>query len=156
MAHIRYAADGEITPERFIAALTDFSSARPALWPNLSARIFAVHERGETWADVTEGSDVPGLGGVWARERYDWSTPGIVTLTLVESPSFVPGTTIEYRVVPRAGGGCHVAVDFHRIASSPKGRLVGVLVQLGGSRQFAAQLRTTLARLAATGDAPRA
>jgi hypothetical protein len=40
-------------------------------------------------------------------------------------------------------------VDFQRIASSPKGRLVGAIVQLTGSRRFAQQLRETLARLAA-------
>lgn len=68
-------------------------------------------------ADVTEGTDV--FGGVWARERYDWSEPGRVTLTLVESPSFRPGTVIDYRVTPRPG----------------EGRLVGAIVQLVGSRR---------------------
>jgi hypothetical protein len=155
MAHIRYEADGDISPERFIAALTDFSDARPSLWPNLSPRQYAVHDRGDTWADVTEGSDVPGLGGVWAHERYDWSMPGLVQLTLIDAPDFVPGSVITYRVTPRASGGCHVAVDFQRIARTPKGRLVGVLVQLGGSRQFTAQLRTTLARLAALRVTPK-
>jgi hypothetical protein len=145
MARIHYEADGTIAPERFIAALTDFSDRRPELWPNLSAGLFRVHEQGDTWAEVTEGTAV--LGGVWAREHYDWSSPGLVRLRLVESPSFVPGTFIDYRVMPRVAGGCHVAVDFQRIARSPKGRLVGALVQLGGKRQFTAQLRETLARL---------
>jgi hypothetical protein len=144
MAKIHYAADGAIAPERFIAALTDFSPDRPRLWPNLSAKYYELHERGADWADVTEGTDV--LGGVFARERYDWSTPGIVRLRLIESPRFVPGTIIEYRVTPRDGG-CHLEVDFQRIAHDLRGRLVGVLVQLGGSRQFSAQLRETLARL---------
>ncbi|HTC86511.1 MAG TPA: hypothetical protein VK656_07385, partial [Candidatus Acidoferrum sp.] len=75
--------------------------------------------------------------------------PGLVQLRLIDAENFVPGTIITYRVTARPGGGCHVAVDFHRIARTPKGRLVGALVQLAGSRQFAAQLRTTLARLSA-------
>jgi hypothetical protein len=147
MARIHYEADGDVSAERFVAALTDFSSRRPEIWPNLSPAYFKLYERGDTWADVQEGSDV--LGGVWARERYDWSQPGRVTLTLVESPSFRPGTIIDYCVSDRPGGGCHVSVDFQRIATSLNGRIVGVAVQLLGRRRFAADLRETLARLAA-------
>jgi hypothetical protein len=145
MAKIHYEADGEITAARFIAALTDFSERRPELWPNLDARYFELHDQGHTWAEVTEGTDV--LGGVFARERYDWSEPGRVTLRLVASPDFRAGTSIDYHVTDRPGGGCHVAVDFQRIATSPKGRLVGLVVQLAGARRFAADLRETLVRL---------
>jgi hypothetical protein len=146
MAKIHYEADGAIPADRFIAALTDFSDRRPELWPNLDAKYYRLHERGETWAEVTEGTDL--LGGVWAREHYDWSGSGIVRLRLVDAVDFKPGTEIVYRVTPRADGGCHVTVDFQRIATSPRGRLVGIAVQLGGSRRFAADLRETLARLA--------
>jgi hypothetical protein len=58
LATIRYAADGTISPERFIAALTDFSEGRPEQWPNLDARFYRLHELGDTWAEVTEGTDV--------------------------------------------------------------------------------------------------
>ena len=146
MAKLHYEADGDISPERFIAALTDFSTKRTDWWPNLSASLFKVHQLGDTWADVTEGSD--DLGGVWARERYDWSEPGHVRLTLVEAASFKPGTSIDYRVTERAGGGCHVVVDFQRIATSLKGRFVGAALELMGERRFAAELRETLRRLA--------
>ena len=88
MATIRYSADGAISPERFIAALTDFSDRRPELWPNLDTRFFKLHERGETWAEVTEGTDV--LGGVWARERYDWSDPGGWCCAWSSRPTFGP------------------------------------------------------------------
>ncbi len=146
MAKIHYEADGSVSAERFIAALTDFSERRPEMWPNLDTKFFRVLERGETWAEVQEGTDV--LGGVWARERYDWSEPGRVTLTLVESPDFRPGTVIDYRVSARPDGGCHVAVDFRRIAASPRGRFVGAVVQLTGVGRFSKDLRETLTRLA--------
>jgi len=146
VAKIQYEADGEVSAQRFVAALTDFSERRPELWPNLDARFYRLFERGDTWAEVTEGTDV--LGGVWARERYDWSEPGRVTLTLLESPDFQPGTLITYRVSDRADGGCHVVVDFQRIAASPRGRLVGAVVQLAGVGRFGRDLRETLARLA--------
>ncbi len=146
MAKIHYEADGAIAADGFIAALTDFSDRRPELWPNLDDKFYELHDLGETWADVTEGTDV--LGGVWARERYDWSEPGVVRLRLVEAIDFRPGTEIVYRVTARPGGGCHVTVEFQRIASSLRGRVVGVAVQLSGARRFAADLRVTLERLA--------
>ena len=146
MAKIHYEADGDIPAARFIDALTDFSERRPELWPNLDSKFFRLIERGDTWAEVTEGTDV--LGGVWARERYDWSAPGRVTLTLQESPDFRPGTVIDYHVSDRAGGGCHVAVDFERIATSPRGRFVGAVVQLTGVGRFTRDLRETMSRLA--------
>lgn len=146
MAKIHYEADGAVSAERFVAALTDFSEHRPELWPNLDTKFFRLDERGDTWAEVQEGTDV--LGGVWARERYDWSEPGRVTLTLLESPDFRPGTVIDYRVTSRPDGGCHVAVDFQRIATSLRGRFVGAVVQLTGAGRFSKDLRETLARLA--------
>ena len=149
MAKIHYEADGPIAADRFIAALTNFGERRPELWPNLDAKYYRLHEQGDTWAEVTEGTDV--LGGVWARERYDWSEPGIVRLRLVDALDFRPGTVIEYRVTPLADGGCHVAVDFQRIAASLRGRVVGIGVQLGGARRFTADLRVTLDRLARAG-----
>ncbi len=85
-----------------------------------------------------------GLGA----EHYDWSEPGIVRLRLIEAVDFKPGTEIVYRVTSRPDGGCHVSVDFQRIAVSLRGRVVGVSVQLGGARRFAADLRVTLERLA--------
>jgi hypothetical protein len=148
VARIHYEADGTLSPERFIAALTDFSDRRPELWPNLDTRLYRLHELGDTWAEVTEGTDV--FGGVWAREHYDWSEPGHVRLTLVESPHFKPGTTIDYRVTPRPGGGSHVDVVSERIATSWPARLVGLVLQVIGTRRFARDLATTLERIGGT------
>ena len=150
MAKIHYEADGAISAARFTAALTDFSERRLKLWPNLDEKFFKVHEFGDTWAEVTEGTDV--LGGVWARERYDWSRPGLVTLRLLDAVDFRPGTLTEYRIADQSGGGCHVAVDFQRIATSLRGRFVGIVVQLTGVRRFRQDLRLTLDRLATMAD----
>jgi hypothetical protein len=152
VAKVHYEADGAISAERFIAALTDFSERRPELWPSLDAKYYKLHELGDAWAEVTEGTDL--LGGVWAREHYDWSQPGLVRLRLVEAVDFRPGTEIDYRVTSSADGGCHVAVDFQRIAASPRGVLVGVLVQLAGASRFTKDLRETLDRLARRPAAP--
>jgi hypothetical protein len=145
VAKIHYEADGAVSADRFIAALTDFGPRRPELWPGLDAKFFTLHELGDTWADVTEGTDI--FGGVWARERYDWSEPGVVRLTLQEAPDFTPGTTTVYRVTPAGADRCHVVVDFHRQARSMRGRLVGFLVAVAGRRRFADELRVMLDRL---------
>jgi hypothetical protein len=146
MARVRYEAGGRLMAQQFIAALTDFTDRRPAVWPGLSPRLYRVHHVGDTWAEATEGTDV--LGGIWARERYDWSTPGVVTICCLESPFFRAGVTTTWQVSPTASG-CHVEVDLHRMARSPRGFLVGAIVQLMGKRRFSAELRTALARLAA-------
>ena len=146
MGKVHYEADGSLSAAAFIGALTDFGPDRPDRWPNRDLKYYELHELGDTWADVTEGTDV--LGGVWARERYDWSQPGIVTLTLQEAIDFRPGTLITYRATDRADGGCHVAVDFQRIAASLRGRIVGLGLQVGGARRFRSDLEVTLARLA--------
>ncbi|MFL5674649.1 MAG: hypothetical protein ACJ779_06565 [Chloroflexota bacterium] len=149
MAKIHYEADGPVSPDRFIAALTDFGPARPELWPGLDAKFFELHDRGDTWADVTEGTDI--FGGVWAREHYDWSEAGTVRLTLREARDFRPGTVTTYRVTPGPNGGAHVAVDFQRTAASLRGRLVGVLVTLAGARRFRSELRQAMERLGTVG-----
>jgi hypothetical protein len=153
VAKIHYEANGAISADRFIAALTDFGERRPELWPGLDAKYYQLHDLGDTWADVTEGTDV--LGGVWARERYDWSEPGVVRLRLIDAADFRPGTVTVYRVTALPGGGCRVAVDFQRIARSLRGRVVGVAVQITGRRRFRNELRLALQRLAGAGpDAP--
>ncbi len=65
MARIHYETDGPVSPERFIAALTDFSKRRPELWPNLDAKFFKLHELGATWAEATDGTDM--------LERLGWT-----------------------------------------------------------------------------------
>ena len=68
MPRIEYSVDTDLAPERVLAAITDFSDRRPDLWPNISRKFWKLHDRGENWAECTEGSDV--AGGIWARERY--------------------------------------------------------------------------------------
>ncbi len=79
MARIQISTDSDVSADTVLAAITDFSPRRPALWPNLDPGVYTVHRRGIDWADVTEGSKI--AGGVWTRERYDWSVPGVVRVT---------------------------------------------------------------------------
>src|SRR5262245_49790034 len=95
MPRIEFDLTTGVSPDRFIAALTDFSPARADLWPNIDSQHLKVHEVGPDWADVTEGSSL--AGGVWERNRYDWSTAGTVRVETAESNTWRPGSFWLYR-----------------------------------------------------------
>ena len=57
-----------LTPEQYVAGLTDFGPGRSKLFGNSADDYLKVHSRGRSEADVTEGS-----GGIWERLHYDWS-----------------------------------------------------------------------------------
>ena len=59
-----------LTPEQYIAGLTDFGPGREKVFSKSADGYLKVHSVGPTEADVTEGS-----GGVWERLHYDWSNP---------------------------------------------------------------------------------
>jgi hypothetical protein len=86
------------TPDQVIELMTDFSPNRPRRWPASSARAFEVYHLGETDADIREGQDFPKL---WARWHYDWSVPGSVTLTVVDSDALATGSFMTL-TAPRA------------------------------------------------------
>lgn len=142
MGHLRVSADGGVPPQRFVDALTDFGPDRARWWDNSSDEFFAVHDVGDTWAEVTEG----GSGGIWQRIRYDWSTPGRVTLEVLDSNAFGPGSRWTYDV-SETSSGCHVELSIIRQPNSVKGRLFDALLQVIGPAYFRRDLRKTLAKL---------
>ena len=133
-------------PERVLAALIDFSADRPRIWPGLDPRFYEVHDLGETSAEVTEGSAF--AGGIWERARYDWSEPGAVTITVLDSNAFTPGGSWTYRISPD-GAGTRVDLRVERRGRTAKGRLLAALLHVTGRAVFCGDLRKTLAGLAA-------
>ena len=69
-----------LTPEQYVAGLTDFGPGRSKLFGNSADAYLKVHHKGPTEADVTEGS-----GGIWERLHYDWSNPNRAVLTTTDS-----------------------------------------------------------------------
>jgi hypothetical protein len=70
-----------------MGVLTDFSPARADTWPTIDSEHFMVHERGDTWAEVTEGTE-----SSWERARYEWDPAGdTVKVTTLDSKVFGPG-----------------------------------------------------------------
>ncbi|MCK6212003.1 SRPBCC family protein [Georgenia sp. EYE_87] len=139
MARITFEVDSPLPPETVLAHLTDFGNRRPDLWPAIDPRTYRVHGVGDGWADVTEGSDV--LGGIWARERYDWSEPGVVTATLQDSNFWHPGGTWELRAAPGPGGGSRLRVVRDRRARRPRAALLEAVLAVVGRRLLAGELR---------------
>lgn len=129
MARLQFDIDTDVPPERILAALTDFTENRPNLWPGLKRELYRVHGTGPTWADVNEGSGGP----VWARERYDWSTPGTVTWTMQESGFASPGDYVTAVVTPIEGQGSRIHITWERHGRTLFGRLlVAMIVALRG------------------------
>lgn len=128
-----------LTPEEVLRLLTDFGPERVARWPNIDEGHFVVHDRGEGWAEVTEGN---ALG--WERERYSWDAgAGTVTVDTLESNLWGPGSGWEYRLVA-ADGGTDVHVTLNRNGRSLRGRLVGALIPVAGARTLGKQLGSVL------------
>jgi hypothetical protein len=90
----------KLEPERVIAALLDFTPRRPEIWSALDRDVYEVYEVGDTSAEIREGNSKR----VWAREHYDWSVPGTVTWTVVESPFSTTGDSVSATVEPTATG----------------------------------------------------
>jgi len=132
MVNIHLVRDTPLAPERVIGALTDFSDRRLELFANLDRQHFTVHQSGDTHAEVTEGSAF--AGGIWERALYDWSEPGTVTLTVVESNAFAPGSTWRYRIEPQPGGGSRVELTVHRVPDTAKARLLAIPMALFGAK----------------------
>ena len=152
MPKVSFSVDTDVAPEQVFAAITDFSDDRPRLWPNIGRDVYKLHGEGENWAECTEGGD--DFGGVWAKERYEWS-PGHVKATVMESNIFESGVW-EMRITPREGGGSHVEVLNHRHTKG-KGRLIAPIIKLAGKPLFKQGLEKTFKVLredaAATKDA---
>lgn len=135
-----------LTPELVVAALTDFSERRPAIWPDLDPRKFVVHELGPDWALVTEGSRRP---DVWARERYRWSMPGRVSWRAEASNFCAAGSGVDVVAEARADGGSRVTIDWQRTSTSPAGLLIVLSFRLFGDRLLTSTYKPVFDRRAA-------
>jgi len=147
MTRIALDLDSPCPPERAIGALIDFSDRRPEVWPGLAREFYEAYSVGETSADVREGSTKPIK--VWAREHYDWSTPGTVRWTVVESNFCTPGSGVAVTVTEGGNGGSQVHLEWERHPSNARGRVAIVFMRLMGRQILRKYLGDVLAKLAA-------
>jgi hypothetical protein len=146
MTRIEFDIRADAPPDAVREALLDFSERRPDLWPGLPADQYKVYEVGETWAEIREGY----RGQIWVRERYDWSVPGKVRLTVVDSGFAKPGGYVVVDIEPAAGGGSALHITWVRWGKGVFGKLFVGLMALTRGAAIRRSFQMGLARLAAT------
>ena len=118
-----------------LEAARDFSERRAEVFPAVSIDRMTIHALADTSADVTEGT-AAGVGVNWERCRYDWSHPGAVTATVMDSNVYAsPGSSWQLRAWER---------KFQR---RPRGMFWGTLFALLGKPIFGKYAKDVLANL---------
>src|SRR5215813_6006510 len=112
-----------LTPEQYIAGLTDFGPGRAKLFGNSEDGYLKVHHRGTKEADVTEGSR-----GIWERLHYDWSDPNHVVLTTTDSNTWGGNSGHTYTFTRHPDGTTDIDYVVVRDGKTLKGRLLGLVV----------------------------
>jgi hypothetical protein len=120
---IRFKQTTTLTPEQYIAGLTDFGPGRSKVFSNSADDYLKVHHAGPAEADVTEGS-----GGVWERLHYDWSNPDRVVLTTTDSNVWGSGSGYTYTFPPSPDGATEVNVVIVRRGKTVKGRMLALVL----------------------------
>jgi len=120
VARFEFIIRSQASPEVIRAALLDFSDRRPELWPGLPADQYEVYEVGDTWAEIREGY----RGPIWWRERYDWSVPGRIQWTAVDSGFGTPGSYVVWEIEPAEGGGSRLHITWDRRGKTVFGKLL--------------------------------
>jgi hypothetical protein len=123
MSTIHLAERTTVTPEQFVAGLTDFGPGRSKVFSNSADEYLKVHSVGPHEADVTEGS-----GGVWERLHYDWSDPNHVVLKTTDSNVWSGASGYRYTLTRRPSGETTVDVVIVRRGKNAKGRVLGLVL----------------------------
>jgi hypothetical protein len=123
MSTIRLHQTTTLTPEQYVAGLTDFGPGRSKLFGNSADAYLKVHHKGPTEADVTEGS-----GGIWERLHYDWSDPNRVVLTTTDSNLWGGASGHTYTFSRHPNRTTDIDVVIVRDGKNLRGRLLGLVV----------------------------
>ncbi len=127
MSTIHFHQTTTLTPQQYIAGLTDFGPGRSKLFGNSADEYLKVHHMGSAAADITEGS-----GGIWERLHYDWSDPNHVVLTTTDSNMWGGASGHTYNFTRRPDGLTDIDVDVVRKGKNFKGRMLGLVLRTIG------------------------
>ena len=123
MAMLHFQQTTSLTPEQYVAGLTDFGPGRSKLFGNSADGYLKVHEQGASEADVTEGSS-----GIWERLHYDWSDPNRVVMTTTDSNVWGGHSGHTYTFTRQPDGSTDVDVVVVREGKNLKGRVLGFVL----------------------------
>jgi hypothetical protein len=132
MSTIHFDQTTTLTPEQYIAGLTDFGPGRSKVFSKSADDYLKVHSVGPAEADVTEGS-----GGVWERLQYDWSDPDRVVLRTTDSNTWggSSGYTYTFKRLPNGATDVHVVIV--REGKNAKGRFLALVLGTVGKSVLA-------------------
>jgi hypothetical protein len=123
MSQIHFHKATTLSPEQFVAGLTDFGPGRSKVFSKSADDYLELHYLGSAEADVTEGS-----GGVWERLHYDWSDPDHVLLTTTDSNVWGGASGYTYTLTRLPDGMTDVDVVIVREGKNAKGRILGLVL----------------------------
>ena len=132
------------TPQQVLEAITDFGPGRQEIFGNSVDEFLEVHDLGDTYADVTEGTGKHGKAVSWERLAYDWSDPSRVTMKVLDSNIWSTASGHVYTITPQDDETTEVDVVVEREGKNVKGRLLAVVVSTIGKPILAKALRNTL------------
>ena len=134
-----------LSPQQYIAGLTDFGPGRSKVFNNSADDHLQVHSLGPAEADVTEGS-----GGVWERLHYDWSDPSRIVLKTTDSNTWggASGYVYTFKQLPDAM--TEVDVTIVREGKNLKGRLLALVLGTVGKSVLAKAFRHSVTAIEAT------
>jgi hypothetical protein len=112
-----------LTPEQYIAGLTDFGPGRSKIFGNSADDYLKVHSQSGSQADVTEGS-----GGIWERLLYDWSDSSHVVLKTTDSNTWGGASSHTYNFTRRPDGKTDIDVIVVRDGKNLKGWGLGLVL----------------------------
>jgi hypothetical protein len=118
-----------LTPEQYVAGLTDFGPGRSKLFGNSADEYLKVHHRGRLEADVTEGSS-----GIWERLHYNWADANRVVLTTTDSNVWGGASGHTYILTHQPNGTTDIDVVVVREGKNLKGRVLGFVLRTIGRR----------------------
>jgi len=127
MATIHLHRTTSLTPEQYVAGLTDFGPGRSKIFGNSADEFLKVHSRGDTEADVTEGAS-----GIWERLHYDWSDPLHVVLTTTDSNTWGGASGHTYTFTRRPDGLTDIDVVVVREGKNLKGKFLSLVLDTVG------------------------
>jgi hypothetical protein len=141
------------TPQQVLDAITDFGPGREEIFGNSASKFLEVHDLGDTYADVTEGTGKGDKPVSWERLAYDWSDPSRVTMKVLDSNIFTTSSGHVYTITPQADGTTQVDVVVRREGKNLKGRVISLVVSTIGKSGLAKAFRNTLRAIEARNHA---
>ena len=123
MSRIHLHRTTTLSPEQFVAGLTDFGPGRSKVFSKSAEDYLEVHRLGPAEADVTEGS-----GGVWERLHYDWSDRDHVVLKTTDSNVWGGASGYTYTLTRLPDDLTDVDVVIVREGKNAKGRILAVML----------------------------